>query len=363
MSPLLPIDRLYSIGVVVRDLEAATRRHAEIFGIDHWEVRELTGERLGDMRSFGRPVTAAFRTATGVAPNGTVTFELVQPLSGESPFQDFRFRRREGISHLTLAVRSPDEWQDLEKELSAHGLRVAASMTIDGAMRRHFIDTRAALGGYYVEVQVPLGGAATGAAVDQEWDHGGSYTRPEGVPPLPIQGVSHFGVVVRDMPAAVERYADILGVREWGVRDWRPEPGLLESPYYRGAIVDHEYYTGLAQTHDFGFEVIQPTFGASHYNRDFLEQTGEGIHHVLLTLFGDRADWDRSIEWLDSIGAPRVMGADLIHGAASFCYFDTSPSIGGYTVEAVVLNKKPDGPPAPEYLVDFTTVNTSGTRI
>lgn len=39
MTGLIEVDRLHSIGVIVRDLEAATLRYAEIFGMDHWDTR------------------------------------------------------------------------------------------------------------------------------------------------------------------------------------------------------------------------------------------------------------------------------------------------------------------------------------
>lgn len=354
MNAVVPVDRLYSVGVVVKDLEAATRRHAELFGIDRWVVRELTADRLTDIQSYGRPTTASFRTATGTAPGGAVTFELVQPLSGESPFERFRALRRQGVCHLTLAVRDRDSFASLRSALARNGLRLAASMTVDGRLERHFIDTREALGGYLVEVQVPLdGGSAASLRVDEQWDHSGTYERPPGVEPLPITSVGHFGIVVRDMHGTLERYAHLLGAREWGVRDWRTEPGLLESPYYRGEQVDHEYYTGLAQFRDFGFEIIQPTFGPSHYNRDFLDRTGEGIHHILLTVLTAPENWERTVTWLESVKAPLVMGADLMKGAAHFCYFEPGPSIGGYVVETVILRRSPDQPPEPDYVIDF----------
>ncbi|CAI7978352.1 Glyoxalase/bleomycin resistance protein/dioxygenase superfamily protein [Frankia sp. Hr75.2] len=358
MTPILPIDKLYSTGVVVADLESATLRHAEIFGVDHWEVREFTADRLKAVRAYGRPAAATFRTATGTTPGGTVAFELVQPLTGESPFTTFRANRKTGVSHLTLAVRDPDEWAGLRRDLAAHGLRIAASMTVDGRLDRHFIDTREALGGFWVEVQVPLDGSTEPPAADAHWDHSGRYQRPDGIGPIPVQGVGHFGIVVHDMPRRIEQYHRILGVPKWGVRTWRSEPGMLESPYYRGETVDHEYFTALSQSHGFGFEIIQPTFGPSHYNRDFLDQTGEGIHHILLTVLTAPENWEQSVAWLESLGAPRVMGADMAGGAASFCYFDTGPQLGGYVLEAVILNRPPDKPPSSDYDIDFDTVES-----
>src|SRR5690606_16604426 len=125
----------------------------------------------------------------------------------------------------------------------------------------------------------------------------------------------------------------ILGVDKWGIRNWRTEPGLLENAFYRDdKAVQHEYFTGLTPFRDFGFEVIQPTLGPSHYNREFRDLWGEGVHHMLLHIDTDPEAWDRTQQWLASINIPTVMGADLWGGATAFCYYDTWSALGGYIV-------------------------------
>ena len=53
-----------------------------------------------------------------------------------------------------------------------------------------------------------------------------------------------------------------------------------------GQPCNHGYFTGRADVGKnrsgvpFGFEVIQPTYGPSHYKEDFLQVLGPGIHHV-----------------------------------------------------------------------------------
>jgi len=95
---------------------------------------------------------------------------------------------------------------------------------------------------------------------------------------------------------------------------WRTEPGLLEGVYYRGQAVDHEYFTGVTKIADFGFEIIQPTLGPSHYNREFRDLWGEGVHHMLLDITTDQEEWDSVRAWLESIDVPLAMGADLMKG-------------------------------------------------
>ena len=370
MTALLPVEKLISIGVVVDNLERATQRYAQILGIDTWQVRNFDVNRLTQVTARGRTIVEpSFRTATGTTvgaardagappgPDGVpVTFELVQPLRGETPFQEFRFRRHQGISHLTLAVATRAEFAGIKAGLERAGIAVSASMVVDGVVERHFVDTRAALGGFHVEIIVTDEADPT-LAVDEVWDHSGSYERPAGVGPLAVQGVGHFGVVVNDVIATIERYHEVFGIESWKIRDWRTEPGLLENPTYRGEEVDHEYFTGIAPFADFGFEIIEPTFGPSHYNREFRDLTGEGVHHLLLSVTATKETWDRNREWLTEIGVPLAMGSKLIEGSGEFCYYDTSEPLGGWMLEATCYHF---GLPAermqPEYVIDFSTL-------
>lgn len=369
MSPLIPVDRLHTVGVVVPDLEHATRRYAEILGIDRWEIREFDDTRLHDVTARDRRVSASFRTATGSTvgarreagvspgPDGVpVTFELVQPLRGETPFQEFRYRRKQGISHLKLAVTGREEFAEIRKRLDDAGIRVSASMVVDGVIERHFVDTRKILGGFHVEIEV-RGENTDEVAPDAIWDHSGTYRRPDGVGPLPVQGVGHLGVVVDDVVESIEGYHRLFGIEQWKIRDWRTEPGLLDNPYYRGEQVDHEYFTGLAMFKDFGFEIIEPTLGPSHYNREFRDVYGQGIHHMLLSVTADRELWESNQRWLESIGVPLAMGSDLVGGSGSFCYFDTDRPLGGWLLEATCRHFPADPDLArPEYVIDFSAL-------
>ena len=240
-----------------------------------------------------------------------VHFELIQPISGESPFQEYLLVKGPGITHLTLAVSTPEEFPALAAELGHAGLPLAASFTVDGAVERHFVDTRDALGGYLVEILVPRSGSLP-AAYGERVSVAGNYTRPEGVNPLAVRSVAHFGIVVNDAMEAVREYQRILGVPSFNMREWRTEPGRLEDPYFRGEPVTHAYFTGLTPFKDFGLEIIQPTHGPSHYNRLFRDLRGPGVHHMLLQVTSNEDEWDAVDEWLAGAGMPRITGRDVL---------------------------------------------------
>lgn len=362
---MLSSNTLHSVGVTVRDLDATMVALGRLLGIDRWEVATV---ELEDAVHHGRRTSGgSYRAATGTTtlrpdlvgrsegrsgfPYRTVTFELVQPLAGESAFKEFLAVRGQGVSHVVVNEGPGGGAATLRAGLAAAGVPVAAEFTVDGE-RRTFHDTRRSLGGFLLEVR-PEGARTRGTSVDVS----GSYARPEGVEPLPVIGVSHFGVVVDDLMAALPEYHRLLGCETFPIKNWRACHGSLDAPYYRGEAVEHGYFTGMGTCGDFQFEVIQPTYGPSDYNVGFRDvKGGPGIHHLLLYVTGDAEQWASDVRAMDVLGHPQLMGSDLNGGAAEFCYFDTAATTG-FVVEGV-LGGKSGAPPDPAlvepyYVVDF----------
>jgi hypothetical protein len=160
---------------------------------------------------------------------------------------------------------------------------------------------------------------------------------------MEVSQLHHFGVVVNDVVGSVARYADVFGIRSWNFMNWRTEPGRLDNPFYKGAPVDHEYFCGMGfDFREFGFEIIQPTFGPSHYREDFLREVGEGVHHMQLFYPRDADHWQRVADWLAPLGIPVVMGSTLRGGATTFYYLDTREALGGWSVEATLRHAGAD---------------------
>lgn len=357
------ITRLVGIGVVVRDLDRATEQYARLLGIDDWTVADLTADRLSEAVSYGRRSAGTYRAAYGttpVDPEGpgpmggaprTVPFELVQPTGGETPFNEFLLSRGEGIAWLTVLAEDTDD-AGIGEHFAGLGIRRSHSHVVDGAARRTFWDTRDRLGGYLLEVVTAVP-EPTGEAVTYD----GAALRG-GLPLLPMQGINHFGVVVDDTMATVEQYHRVLGIDRFAIKTWQTEEGRLDAPYYRDLRpVEHGYFTAQGFTGDFGFEIIQCTYGPAHYNREFADQRGPGIHHLFPYLTTDRADWETTVDSMTRLGAGLCMGSDLRGGASEYGYFDTFDQLGGYLVEGV-HRRFPAEPRylAPDWEVDFTTV-------
>ncbi|WP_420176531.1 VOC family protein [Luteococcus sp. OSA5] len=363
----MKITTLASIGVVVRDLDKALEGYARLLDINEWAVHERGTDQLSEMVSRGRRSAGTYRCAFGSAPfdpegpgpmGGAprrTPFELVQPTGGETPFNEHLLSRGEGICFLTLLAEA-DEAQ-IRAHFDGLGITVAHSHVVDGRTRT-FYDTRKQLGGYLLEVLPASGDAPTGlnATGGEARTLDGAALRG-GRRAIPMQGINHFGVVIDDTMDSVEQYRRILGIEKFDVKTWQTEFGRLDNPFYRDQNpVQHGYFTAQGFVGDFGFEIIQCAYGDSHYNREFTDQRGAGIHHMFPFLTKSQEEWDAVAADMTALDAPVVMGSDLRGGASAYCYYDTFEQLCGFLVEGVFRRfVAKDEYMAPDWTVDFST--------
>jgi catechol 2,3-dioxygenase-like lactoylglutathione lyase family enzyme len=107
----------YHLGIVVRDLDAACARYAELLGVPEWHRSEV--ERPGlpvNPKTAGGKGT--LRIAFGRVPG--MTFELIQP-EGQVEHRVFLDERGEGVQHV--GVWTPDVPAAV-REAVAKGCRV-----------------------------------------------------------------------------------------------------------------------------------------------------------------------------------------------------------------------------------------------
>ncbi|HET6523092.1 hypothetical protein [Sphingopyxis sp.] len=373
----IPVDTLYHATVISADAETTARHHSEFYGVERWDVTDFTPDRLTNQTIFGRvptapppldlstpnptPGTFGFRLARGTTPNGAITFNIVQPTGGLSTFEEFLVTRGPGIQGMCMTSVDKAGAEDLKSFFRGESIRLAQSYTVPGVAEFLYFDTRADLGGYYVEAIVPLVDDWQAAMpVDTTWsfeidEARAAYSRTS-------PGITHFGVIVPQLRPVIERSAKLFGRDLWRGMHWRTEPGSLEEPTNNGKPVKHSYFTGRADLgknslgQPFGLEIVQPVFGPSHYKEDFLEPLGAGIHHIDLKVpMADWAEWEKFSEWLlEDMDAPVCMSGWLRDKVALFEYHDLRPRLG-YVVELVapLMPHCPKKPWAPDYWYDF----------
>ena len=133
--------KVLQVGLVVRDLEATAQRYWEQFGIGPWRIHTIDPANTLSMRYRGRPVQHAFRAA--LANIGELTLELIEPLHGESVYNEHLQRLGEGLHHLAFGV---DDYENARQQLQARGCSELQSGRPYDVNDYAYFDTSEALG-------------------------------------------------------------------------------------------------------------------------------------------------------------------------------------------------------------------------
>ena len=147
----LPV--LGQVGFVVHDVRKTAAYYQEMFSLGPWVVME--GETVS-CTNRGRPVTV--RGCVGMAQVGSVQFELIQILEGESVHSEFLEERGEGLHHLGFFVRDLETRLEICRragiEVLQRGTLKQAVLTIDYA----YLDTVATGGVVFEYIQPRVAG-------------------------------------------------------------------------------------------------------------------------------------------------------------------------------------------------------------
>jgi 4-hydroxyphenylpyruvate dioxygenase-like putative hemolysin len=105
----LPFSKVDQIGIVVRDMDKAIE-HYQSLGIGLFEPLKL---EIAERVMWGKPVTPdSMKNKVSLAQMGSVQYELIEPVFGNSLWREFLETRGEGIHHLGFFVT------DIDKEIA-----------------------------------------------------------------------------------------------------------------------------------------------------------------------------------------------------------------------------------------------------
>jgi hypothetical protein len=176
--------------------------------------------------------------------------------------------------------------------------------------------------------------------------------------------VWHFGVAVEDLMGRLPGYARILGLQDWTFTHFEPRPGSLDSATLNGRPVEYASLLALCSVADFGFELLQTTFGPTHFQEEMLERFGEGIHHMLLLPGETEERWPLLRAEMEGMGAQVAMSGVVRGGAAEYRYYDTRTLLGGYLVEAIVRHRQlPSREPDYRFSFSNPVTESGGTGV
>lgn len=110
---------IVQVGILVKDVEDAARKLEELIGIGPFEILEPEYRDLTFQGKVGK-----FKIKIGLARAGPIQVELMQPLYGETIYEEFARRKGYGLHHL--GIRTEDMERSVE-EMEDKGFRVIQS--------------------------------------------------------------------------------------------------------------------------------------------------------------------------------------------------------------------------------------------
>jgi methylmalonyl-CoA/ethylmalonyl-CoA epimerase len=136
-----------------------------------------------------------------------------------------------------------------------------------------------------------------------------------------LKRLVQIGIVVSDRDRTTQLLTSLFGIGPFRFVEW---PDRAESKYYyRGVEEQVRIKQAFVQLGDIEVELIQPLEGRSAY-KDFLEETGGGIHHVLFEV----RDIDPVIEELAKSGVSVLQSGTGIRPGTRWALMDTQKLLG-----------------------------------
>ncbi len=157
-------------------------------------------------------------------------------------------------------------------------------------------------------------------------------------PPVPPgMRITQVAIVVKDFRKSMEAYHKIMGWRPWSVFDYKPP--LLHHTMVHGKEVPYTMLGAEVHCDPIDFEILQPLEGPSIY-REFLDDHGEGLHHV--SVVSQLEDVHAALNGFRKDGIEVAMSG-RIGDNIEFYYMDTEPMLKmiAETVSGHAISIKP----------------------
>jgi catechol 2,3-dioxygenase-like lactoylglutathione lyase family enzyme len=153
----------------------------------------------------------------------------------------------------------------------------------------------------------------------------------------PGMRITQVAVVVRDLRKTMEAYHKTLGWGPWSVYEHKPP--TLHHTILHGKPADYSMLGAEVHCDPIDFEILQPLEGPSIY-KEFLEQRGEGLHHV--SMVNPTEDVDAALNNFKKDGVDVLMSGRLGE-SIRFYYMDTEPVLKmiAETVSGHAISMKP----------------------
>ena len=138
VTPPTPMT-ISQIAIVVRDMEASLKAYTENLGWGPWSVFDYKPPLLHDTKVRGEPVE--FTMIGAETTVGDLGFELIQPVSGPSIYQEFLDTHGEGVQHIACMKHSIEDSEALKKHWSERGAEILMGGRIGESIEFYYVDS------------------------------------------------------------------------------------------------------------------------------------------------------------------------------------------------------------------------------
>jgi catechol 2,3-dioxygenase-like lactoylglutathione lyase family enzyme len=138
VPPPVPMT-ITQIAVVVADMESALRSYTENLGWGPWSVFDYKPPLLHDTVVRGEKVE--YRMIGAETSVDGLGFELIQPVSGPSIYQEFLDAHGEGVQHIACMKHSEQDSSLMREHWRANGAEELMSGRIGDTIEFYYLDT------------------------------------------------------------------------------------------------------------------------------------------------------------------------------------------------------------------------------
>ena len=138
VPPAVPMT-ITQIAVVVADMESSLRSYTENLGWGPWSVFDYKPPLLHDTEVRGEKVE--FRMIGAETHLNGFDFELIQPVSGPSIYQEFLDTHGEGVQHIACMQHSFSDSTAMKEHWAKRGAKVLMGGRIGETIEFYYLDT------------------------------------------------------------------------------------------------------------------------------------------------------------------------------------------------------------------------------
>jgi methylmalonyl-CoA/ethylmalonyl-CoA epimerase len=143
---------IHQIGIVVANCDEAVERYSALLGYRDWRRSSFGRDDVERMTLRGSDAVYSMRLAfAGEAPE----LELIQPVDGQSLYNEWLSERGEGLHHLAVVVSSLDETIAALERAGFANIQSGHGFAPNGKGGYAYFDTTDALGFILEAVEMP----------------------------------------------------------------------------------------------------------------------------------------------------------------------------------------------------------------